>query len=77
MHRQNIAISIIYSGGLTGDELMMVIASRLLRYSGDSVQLHTDLLELCGTELFDVVAVIIANREALLQEYQVFLLASC
>lgn len=50
---------------------MMIIMSRLMRHSGDLVQLHTDILELCGTQLFDVVAVIVANRDALLLEYQV------
>jgi hypothetical protein len=51
---------------------MLVILHRLKQFSAaDVASLRSELIELCGENLLDVVAVIINNREVLLAEFQV------
>jgi hypothetical protein len=51
---------------------MLVILHRLKQFlAADVASLRSELIELCGENLLDVVAVIINNREVLLAEFQV------
>jgi hypothetical protein len=53
---------------------MLVILHRLKQFSAaDVASLRTELVELCGENLLDVVAVIINNREVLSAEFQVLI----
>jgi hypothetical protein len=53
---------------------MLVILHRLKQFSSaDVASLRTELVELCGENLLDVVAVIINNRETLSAEFQVLI----
>jgi hypothetical protein len=50
---------------------MLLMLLRLKGASGNVEQLYEELLELCGDSLVDIVFKIIANKDALLAEFQV------
>jgi hypothetical protein len=50
---------------------MLIILLRLKQHSGGVMNLHSELLELCGVELMDMVSLIVNNRISLSAEFQV------
>jgi hypothetical protein len=51
---------------------MMIILLRLKNHSGDEGILRTELHQLCGDHLLDVVEVVLNNRRSLIAEFQVW-----
>jgi hypothetical protein len=61
----------MYALGLRADELMLVLLLRLKTATEDVDELYAELLELCGDNLVDIIALLIANKTSLLAEFQV------
>jgi hypothetical protein len=53
---------------------MLLILLRIKNHSGDEGNLRSELHQLCGDLLLDVVEVILNNRHSLIAEFQVKLL---
>jgi hypothetical protein len=42
-----------------------------MRHTGDLTSLQTDLLNLCGAPMFDIIATVINKKDTLVAEFQV------
>jgi hypothetical protein len=53
----------------------MIILLRIKNHTGEAVSLRSELRQLCGDKLEDVVGVIVKHRQSLLAEFQVWVLS--
>jgi hypothetical protein len=68
-------MSIVFPG-LRPDELLMIILRRIKHHTGEAGTLWSELRDLCGDKLEDVVEVIVNHRQSLLVEFQVWVLSN-
>jgi hypothetical protein len=51
--------------------MAMVLLLRMKNHTGDEVSLHSELIDLCGVGMMEIISTVIQNRDFLLAEFKV------